>query len=241
MSLNIVYDAVCDVGLVRHNNEDMIYVAGKIVRDDKAAGACTTESSPVAFAVADGMGGYEGGEVASEIAIRSFSAFMKTFVPDDDKDLSSIKNWAKDTNRIIIESASLNPPLNEMGSTFVALIFTPSRCYLVNIGDSRCYRVRGGILKQLTTDHSERERTGNADIPSNLIYNFLGNNPDDFISDVTVLTCLPDDVYILCSDGLSDLVQNDEIEQEYTHIDALVKAAKDAGGRDNISVISLTV
>lgn len=235
------FRAVCDMGCVRTNNEDMIYAAGRLLRDTSADGCIAADgSAPVAFAVADGMGGYEGGEVASEIVCRSFAAFMNGFAPADaEAAVSALKGWAKEANRTVLSTASIRPELSEMGTTFIALVLTGAGAYLLNIGDSRCYRLRSGVLKQISTDHSERQRTGDSSVPSNLIYNFMGNRPEDFISDASVLTVIPGDRYLLCSDGLSDLVDDERIESLAHDPDALVEAAKAEGGRDNISVISI--
>lgn len=240
MSRLLEYCAVSDVGCVRKNNEDMACVAGQMLRDGKWSGTVVSESLWVAFAVADGMGGYEGGEIASEIVCRSFVSFMNTMQGDcSGIVVSSLKQWAVETNRLVIDTATLKKELAEMGTTFTGLVFYDNRIWLLNIGDSRCYRLRNGVLKQLSTDHSERERTGDSDVPSNLIYNFMGNHPDDFISDISELTAISGDIYLLCSDGLSDLVGEEEIEALATRPQELVDRAKAAGGRDNITVVSV--
>lgn len=236
MSFVIKYQAVSDVGCMRQNNEDMAYAAGKLVRDSMECGETPIDGCS-AFAVADGMGGYEGGEVASEIVCRSFRIFVKN--NDGKIGIQQLKKWAVEANNLVLETARLRQELAEMGSTFVALLFNEAKLWMVNVGDSRCYRVRNGVLKQLSTDHSESERTGNADVPSNLIYNFMGNAPELFFSDVTELTPLPGDIYLLCSDGLSDMVEADEIEALASDPVNLTGKAKQAGGRDNITVISI--
>lgn len=237
MSFVLIYQAISDVGCLRQNNEDMAFAAGKLVRDSMECGEVSSKDAYTAFAVADGMGGYEGGEVASEIVCRSFRLFVKNH--EGELGIPQLKKWAVEANNLVLETASLRQELAEMGSTFVALLFDGAKLWMVNIGDSRCYRVRNGVLKQLSTDHSERERTGNADVPSNLIYNFMGNAPDLFFSDVTELTPIPGDTYLLCSDGLSDLVEADEIEALASEPSKLTDMAKQAGGRDNITVISI--
>lgn len=237
MTNELKYIAVSDIGCVRANNEDMACADGYVVRDDKRAGTCVLDRAR-GFAVADGMGGYEGGEIASEIVSRAFISFLKDFAPTtDEKALAGVKTWAVETNSLVLETASLRPELAEMGTTFVGLIFTGSYHILINVGDSRCYRMRRGILKQMTVDHSERERTGNPDIPSNLIYNYMGNAECDFISDVTLLKVIAGDIYLLCSDGLSDLVDSDTIEQLMPDAESLIAAARQAGGRDNITAV----
>ena len=231
------YNCICDIGCVRKNNEDIAYAAGKLVRD----GACSGETDmPVAFAVADGMGGYEGGEIASEIVTRSFAAFMKSFQSRDEyADITTLKRWAENANRLVLDTADIRPELSEMGTTFVGLIFLADKIWLINVGDSRCYRFRNGVLRQMSVDHSERERTGDPDTPSNLIYNFMGNLPKEFFFDVNRLEPLPGDIYMLCSDGLSDLVDEDAIESNIANSQALVALAKETGGRDNITIITI--
>lgn len=230
--------AISDVGCQRQNNEDMAYACPLFIRDDSAQG----ESSY--FAVADGMGGYEGGEVASEITLRSFDKFV-CGLPEDlslDELIGKVKAWAVDANRSLIEVAASTPKLAEMGTTLTAMLFYGEHILALNVGDSRLYRFRNGILKQLSVDHSERERTGNPDTPSNLIYNFFGNNVD-FFSDVTVLDgqVFPGDQFLLCSDGLSDMLDDETIENLLPDAPALVEAAKAAGGRDNITIILITI
>lgn len=241
--ISLKYSALSDVGCVRSDNEDMAYVAGRLIRDSGCSGDLKYESTDtIAFAVADGMGGCEGGEVASEIVCRSFASFVKTGLPGKDTDaITALKEWAIAANRLILDTAGLRPDLAEMATTFTGLLFAHGHLWLINIGDSRCYRIRGGILKQLSVDHSERERTKNSAVPSNLIYNYMGNTPSGFTSDVSELYCLEGDSYLLCSDGLSDLVPDDIIESNADDIQTLVGLAKAAGGRDNITVIIINL
>ena len=240
----ISYFAKSDVGCVRKNNEDMAYVAGKLIRDGETKGEIylSEENPVVAFAVADGMGGYEGGEVASEIVCRSFSSFIKKGLPkEDNQTIEAIKQWGITANNLVLETGKLRPELSEMGTTFTGMIIEKSSLFIINIGDSRCYRLRNGILKQLSTDHSERERTGNPETPSNLIYNFLGNYPEDFFSDISIYEPMAGDSYLFCSDGLSDLVSDEMIEERFFEPDKLIMLAKAAGGRDNITLITIQI
>ena len=238
----ISFFAVSDVGCVRKNNEDMAYVAGKLIRDGETNGEIDfSEENPIfAFAIADGMGGYEGGEVASEIVCRSFNSFIKKGLPNDDSEtIEAIKQWSVNANNLVVETGKLRPEFCEMGTTFVGMIIDKSSLWIINIGDSRCYRWRNGVLKQLSIDHSERERTGNPEIPNNLIYNFLGNDPQDFFSDISIYEPIAGDCYLFCSDGLSDLVGDEKIEEKFFEPDKLILLAKEAGGRDNITVVTV--
>ncbi|MDE6556678.1 MAG: protein phosphatase 2C domain-containing protein [Duncaniella sp.] len=240
MTRRIRYEVVCDTGRVRANNEDMAYAAGRFIRDGIIEGETETECT--AFAVADGMGGHEGGGIASEIVCRSFASFIKTInLRDEASVIQEIKTWAKDANRLVTSTATLRSGISEMGTTFISLIFTCGKAFLLNVGDSRCYRLRSGILKRLSTDHSERARTGNPELPSNLIYNFMGKRPDEFFSDLSVLTPLPGDRYILCSDGLTDMLSDEEIEVSGGDVKLLLDKAMRAGGQDNITVIAIDV
>lgn len=236
------YTVISDVGCVRENNEDMAYVAGRMVRDGQMQGEFTLSSRILGFAVADGMGGYEGGEVASDIVCRAFDTFVnKIEYQSDIKLIEDVKTWAEETNELVIDSSALRPELAEMGTTFVGLVFAGEKLLLINVGDSRCYRIRGGILKQLSVDHSERERTGDLSVPGNLIYNFMGISPEYFVSDVTEYHPLFGDIYLLCSDGLSDMISEEVIEENIDSVARLVELAKKAGGRDNITVIQLEI
>lgn len=238
--MKAAYEVICDIGCVRANNEDMAYAAGRIIRDNSASGDLDLSSEKVAFSVADGMGGYEGGEIASEIVTRSFAAFMKDLQNYKPLDISlKLKVWAIETNRMVLSTASLRPELSEMGTTFTGLIFSAGKFWLINIGDSRCYRLRDGELTQVSVDHSERQRTGDPAVPSNIIYNFMGNETKEFFSNISSFEPLEGDEYLLCSDGLSDLVDDAAILENFDSADSLVDLAKRAGGRDNITVLIL--
>lgn len=244
----VVFEVVSDVGCVRRNNEDMALAGGRFVRDAAWAGELDWEAEgPAAFAVADGMGGYDGGEVASEIALRSLAEYVKT-VPaglGTSELVLSLKDWAVRTNRILLGAAAANARLAEMGTTLVALLGYEGKVATLHVGDSRIYRYRDGILKQLTTDHSERELTGDVAVPAHLIYNFLGNG-GAFFADVAVWDgqVFPGDRFLLCSDGLSDLLSDEEIARELQSAAApaaaLVQRAREAGGRDNVTVLLLS-
>lgn len=137
------------------------------------------------------------------------------------------------------------PQYEGMGTTFIGMFSYEGRVYMMNIGDSRLYRYRSGILKQLSADHSMRELTGDESAPSNMIYNSLGAGTSAF-ADFIELTgqLLDEDLFLLCSDGLSDMFTDDQIEEllQYTPTAVhLIEAAKAAGGRDNISVVLLQV
>ena len=132
-----------------------------------------------------------------------------------------------------------------MGTTFCGLLFYENLIFALNIGDSRLYRFRDEILRQLSTDHSMRALTGDPTLPSNQIYNSLGAGDVAFI-DIENLTgrIHDDDLFLICSDGLCDMIPDEEIEQVLLNEPSagkLVEAAKRAGGKDNVSVILLKI
>lgn len=239
--MRITYDAVSNMGLRRTNNEDMALVMGQAVRDGADTFSFQQTTPPATFAavVCDGLGGYEGGEVASEMACDALRDFLDTLPRGLDAQtlIGQIKSWADQTNRAILHAAAGN----QMGCTLTGLLLYEDLALLLNAGDSRTYRLRYDTLKQLTTDHSERLRTGDMSIPSSVIYNCLGLN-GAFI-DITPTRVIAGDRFVICSDGLSDLVDDDTILNTLNDHDAaaqpLVDAALAAGGTDNVTVVTL--
>ncbi|MEA4919169.1 PP2C family protein-serine/threonine phosphatase [Proteiniphilum sp.] len=237
-----------DIGCVRANNEDMILFAGEYFRDNSAKQIVElSDSVRFAAVVADGMGGHKGGEIASEIALRLFDDFILDLADGlDESGINlSLKEWTEKTHNIILHRSYELPEQEGMGTTFCGLLFYGEMVFALNIGDSRLYRFRGGILKQLTTDHSIRQLTGDLSQGSNQIYNSLGAGESAFI-DIKNISgqLLDDDLYLICSDGLSDMVADEEIEQILTENPStrtLIAAAKNAGGKDNVSVILLKI
>lgn len=241
-------DLNCNIGCVRQNNEDMILLGGELFRDKTQTLDFDIDvNTRFAAIVADGMGGYEGGEIASEDVAQFFCDFTLNL----DSGLSTeemtekIENWAKTAHRNILEKSRQFPEYEGMGTTFCGILFYENLVFALNIGDSRLYRFRDGILRQISTDHSMRERTGDYSLPSNLIYNSVGGGESVFI-DVVELTgqIYSDDLFLICSDGLSDMIPDDEIEQvllDEPAAEKLVEAAKNAGGKDNVSVILLKI
>lgn len=237
-----------DVGCVRTNNEDMVLLNGGLYRDEtyEENFEFTPQARFTAF-IADGMGGCEGGEFASELATQAFDRFITDLsagLPHE-RLSEEIKNWVDETHALITNKGIELPQYEGMGTTFVGIFSYEGSIYMINIGDSRLYRYRGGILKQLSSDHSMRELTGDANVPSNMIYNSLGAGKSAF-ADLTELTgqLLDEDLFLICSDGLSDMLTDEQIEDELleepTAIN-LIEAAKTAGGRDNVSVVLLQV
>jgi len=235
--MRIEASAVSDVGYVRSKNEDIVLLGDRLIRDGSCEGAfLPDEDRPVLFAVADGMGGMERGEEASEIALERLRAVMTTLPRDLDRG-----ELEKTFHAYAQETHGAMPPGS--GTTLVALLFYRGKAFRFHAGDSRLYRFRGGSLARLTRDHSLREYGNMPSAPSNIIVNAIGGSDRVFLEFAEVEgEALPGDVFLLSSDGLHDLVPRNEIEaiireKRSGAAAALVDAAKDRGGADNVSVV----
>jgi protein phosphatase len=233
-----------DVGNVRQYNEDSIAV-------DLARGI---------LALADGMGGHRAGEVASrmatELLLTRLTAATDTFRANgrEHGPLLALSQSINQANKSIYEAGRVDPRYRGMGTTMAAAMFHDNRVVLGHVGDSRIYRVRHGRLELLTRDDSllrdqvelgviaasEARQSHNR----SLVTRALGI--DERVSPhLADEAALPDDIYLLCSDGLNDCVEDADIELIVTALGAnlplaathLVQAAKDNGGYDNVSVI----
>ena len=235
--------ALTDQGLVRKNNEDMVAF-------DRQTGLCL---------LADGMGGYKAGEVASAMAVASLTQELNAWLLRTDlqapvRDIRRrMKTGVQNANLAIFEAACSNPDQEGMGTTLVAGVFMPGRLVLGHVGDSRCYRLRGRVLVQLTKDHSMLQGQVDAGLITpaqawvsphrNLITRALGVESSVRV-DIDDHPVEPGDLYLMCSDGLSDMVETQAIAAILNasgalpkKAQALVQAANDGGGRDNISVL----
>jgi protein phosphatase len=246
--MNIYVDAICDIGLVRENNEDLIAIHGQLIRDDKIKTELEVPLNQlVCFAVADGMGGHNGGEVASEMVLKDLTQTLETLqINGNFVDLKEkINHWVHKIHDSVVNLGNNNLNLINMGTTLICLMIYNERIYYINIGDSRLYRLRKKMLKKISKDHSMREFGGIPNAPSNLLLNSIGGGESVFcdFEDLTDYV-FNNDVFILCSDGLSDLVNNDEIEEILNKGGKsleLVDEAKKKGGKDNISVVYISV
>lgn len=229
-----------DQGRVRKRNEDSL-----LVMPERSL-----------FAVADGMGGHRGGAIASSLAIDALQdAFDREAfegrvqangnVPRRARELAAAVHM---TNECVRSMAFADRELSDMGTTLVAARFSPNkqRLYVGHVGDSRCYRLRQGKLRQLTTDHTMAS-LGVKGPSANHLYQAIGVSPGLAI-DLIVDKPQDDDIYMLCSDGLSKMVSDDELrdvllEQEdlETALYTLIEAANDRGGKDNVTVIIVKV
>ena len=170
--------AACEIGCVRSNNEDMVLVGNKFIRNENYE--TTIPLDPISkkryvFAIADGMGGHQAGEVASTDVLIDFDFFIydlpeRLSVSDFDE---VVIEWLQSINRKIHLKGVSHPSLSDMGTTLVALVVYENRFFRLNCGDSRLYQLRNGRLTQLTTDHSLNTMMGESK-HSNIITNCIG-------------------------------------------------------------------
>jgi protein phosphatase len=230
--LRIVEEAArTDTGRQRHANEDSYYAR-----------------SPV-YAVADGMGGAQAGEVASRIAADVFDADLGDGNPEE-----VLVRLAREANRRIFELSRTDSTRSGMGTTLTGALISSDEVSIVHVGDSRAYLYRDGELRQLTRDHSlveELRRQGKLTTEEaeehpqrSIITRALGPERDVEL-DVHTHQARSGDVFLLCSDGLTSMLREDQVrkileesESLKAAVDRLVEEANRAGGRDNITVVS---
>ncbi len=244
----IIAAGISDVGHVRSENEDSIWL----------------DNSGLVLLVADGMGGHERGAEASQTAIKNFKELLTPeTIKNEVAEITAAAGVPPEIGglytiiyRAIVKTASFLSDRNEelkldlfMGTTIVGLVLVADTHVLwFHIGDSRLYRWRDSVLQQLTIDHSalvEWQRKGGIGPapPKNLLTRVMGNNPL-VEADIDYDKRDKDDIFILCSDGLTDMVTDVQIaevlkaQNDITHIaNSLVDMALAAGGKDNISII----
>lgn len=249
MKLKKIYvSASSNIGLLRHNNEDMILVRNKYIRNETYKAEIDMETCDrFVVAVADGMGGYNAGEVASQEVLTS----LHFFIGDLPMKLTSqhfmetLIEWLNSINATINTKGQLHPETCNMGTTLVGIVVYEHKFFWINCGDSRLYRLRCGKLTQVTTDHSLSNLLGETK-HSNVVTNCIGAGCNSSFLDILDFTSdiQHGDTYMLCSDGMSDMVDDTSIEQLLgidCNADQLIHAALDAGGYDNISVCIMKI
>jgi len=253
LSQSLQSASLTDPGRVRDHNEDCI------------------ESRPEIglYVLADGMGGYNAGEVASGMATSLIAdGLQEAWSPrdvtrmgrDDAKALSEklIREQVARANNAIFTTSQNNPECAGMGTTLVVSLFFDNFLTVAHIGDSRLYRLRGEAMEQVTRDHSLLQEQLDSGLITpeeaklsqnkNLVTRALGIDPT-VDPEVHVHETRPDDIYLLCSDGLSDMVEDEEIrltlitlrQNPSLTVQQLIQAANDNGGRDNISAMLIRV
>ncbi len=217
-------------GLVRANNQDSLLIAHNT------------------YGVADGMGGHKGGEIASRVAVQVMKAALSGKTPNE----QALRTGFEAANRRVYDTQKRDPSLSGMGTTMTLLWENESEVLVGHVGDSRAYLLRNGELTQRTEDHSVvAELVRNHIITPeaalshpyrNVITRALGPDP---VVQVDVLTVekKQDDVWLICSDGLYNMVDNASIHETLTRLDCETAAAKllelaiEHGGSDNISLV----
>jgi len=245
--MEMVIEATSVVGRVRENNEDMILAGHETLRNDTLRKSASVEGKErYIIALADGMGGHNGGEVASEMMLRDLDTFFYDIPDDLDEDglIDRFFTWMASVNRSINGKGSEHFNLKGMGTTLVAFLAYNEKCYWVNCGDSRLYRIRRGKMEQMTRDHSLDMLTGLRS-DSNVLLNCIGGCcPDSYVDLVNIPDVEIDDIYLLCSDGLTDMMLDSEIVDLINKggtADDLARAANELGGYDNISACLVTI
>jgi len=236
MSIQLSVSAVCDIGCKKPNNEDMILLQDEIFRDGARQKELYT-SDRVVIAVADGIGGLDKGEEASELVLTRLRDLLSK-IPNDlnNDELREVFNvYATETHNSIPHG----------GSTLAGLFVYHGKLFRYHAGDSRIYLMRRGKLIRLTVDHSLRESGGQPDAPSNIITNALGGGNKAFIDFAEIeFPFLHNDIYLLSSDGMHDLVGQKEITSALKFpmsAKKLTAMARKKGGRDNISVVTIKI
>ncbi len=257
--MRLICAGLSDVGVARDHNEDNFWLS--------------EDGEPLCI-VADGMGGHRSGEVASQLAVETIVQFYRDTMlgESDDLDFKSPfgglfrrkkKNELSEeqrlvqgllhANRTIFDASSSNEQFKGMGTTCVSAYFVEDGVYVAHIGDSRCYRYRRGKLELITEDHSlanEYVRMGilqPEDLEhfpyKNVVTRACGLAPEVEV-DINFFEIEDGDIYLLCSDGLTDCASNEKIRQILAATpdlddacERLVEAANNGGGTDNITVI----
>jgi protein phosphatase len=241
--------SLTDTGKVREHNEDAI----------------AAEMDLGLMVLADGMGGYNAGEIASGIAVKTVIGMIRDSVERETRGLIDtetgltrqsivLRDAIMRANKIIHQTAQSQPQCEGMGTTIVSCLFFDNRVSIAHVGDSRLYRLRNDQLERLTMDHSllqelvdrgfyspeEAERSTNR----NYVTRALGVEPTVAV-EVREDTVQKGDVYVLCSDGLSDMVEDEDIHLTISTFNAnlatageqLIRLSNDNGGRDNVSIV----
>jgi PPM family protein phosphatase len=240
-------NARSDLGCGPANNEDLILMGAETVRNRAASASYTLDDARgrLLLALADGMGGAAAGEQASEIALDRARSLMVE-LPDDltPEELEFVMTtWARETHEVLVRASQADPALTGMGTTVVALLLYDGSGYRFHAGDSRLYRCRGGELTRMTSDHSLREVSQDANVPANILVNSLGGGVASRLEFHALEGGLErHDRFLLSSDGLHDAVSEAAIlaalsADRETAAGTLVQLARGLNSPDNISVL----
>ena len=238
--------AKTDIGKAREINQDYYYISPYPEQDLKL------------YILADGMGGYKGGDVASSLATNAAKEYIQNHFEDIDKQKESILNLITNAmayaNQTVYEESKKSEELEGMGTTLEICLIYNNKAYMGHIGDSRIYRMRNGILRRLTKDHSYVQKLiedgkitreeAKTHPKKNMLTKALGCTP--FVEpDIRARNIEPNDIYIMCTDGLTNMVTEKQISDIIKRdinkaADELIKEANRFGGYDNITVIIIS-
>jgi protein phosphatase len=258
-----------DPGRVRASNQDHFLIAELArtmwVRQTSLRQPDTQHGSHHAhvFVVADGMGGHQAGDVASALAVVVLENFLLDVLHrfsnlrefEEESVAQEFQTALQEVRANILQEAEGNPALVGMGTTLTMAFSSDWKLYVVHVGDSRCYLFRSGKIQQLTTDHTvvgELIRRGVLRPEQaahhqfrHVVTNAVGGNSPRFLIEIRKFDLLPQDVLLLCSDGLTDMLSDDRIAavlQAETDLqkacERLLAEANDRGGHDNITAIA---
>ncbi|WP_036958735.1 PP2C family protein-serine/threonine phosphatase [Promicromonospora kroppenstedtii] len=235
MTVTLRYAARSDVGLVRSNNQDSAY------------------AGPNLLVVADGMGGHAGGDVASALTIAALVGLDR---PDhsSEQSMSELERTIDRARQDLVDATTADPDLAGMGTTVTALLKSGNTLAMAHLGDSRAYLLRDGALAQVTVDHTFVQHlvdTGRitpdeaeSHPQRNVVMRVLGDFDLDLTPDLSIREAVPGDRWMLCSDGLSGFVPDEEVAEvlntvpePYDAVERLVSMAMRAGSTDNITVV----
>jgi len=239
--MKVEIDALCHKGLVRDNNEDALSIGGLILRDKVAnVTVDTPEEGFFYLLVADGMGGHEDGEEASEFTLNELKEKFNDHKIGADSFEDDIRKIVNTTSIKLNLMAAEKGQQLPMGCTLTGVVWHFGHLWLINAGDSRTYRFRNGMLRQLTTDETERGITGDPNAEKFLLNCIGGGQNGRLAIDDLDDKVLQEDTLLICSDGLTDMVTDEQLEEALTE-DAtaadLYRLACEGGGVDNVSVI----
>ena len=234
--------AKSDVGKVREMNQDFYYIS-------------KPEDKLQLFIVADGMGGYKGGEIASKLAVETSRKYITNnfdlIEHDRESILKLIKNAIEYANLVIYEKSKEIPELENMGTTLDICLVILNKVYIGHVGDSRVYRKRRDFFRKLTTDHSYVQKlVSDGTITKEEAYNHPKKNMlikalgcSSYVEpDVMVKGFIKDDILLMCSDGLTNMLKDEKIVEIINQnpekaCNVLVEKANEQGGYDNITAI----
>ncbi len=236
--------AKTDIGKAREMNQDYYYVS-------------SPESNVQLYILADGMGGYNGGDVASKLAVETVKNYIENnfnkIEPQKEQILQLVKSAAEYANTAVYEKSKTSEDLQGMGTTLDICLIYNNKVYIGHVGDSRIYLIRKDIIRKLTKDHSYVQKLledgkitreeANHHPKKNMLIKALGCT--EYVEpDIRARNIEKQDILLMCSDGLTNMVEESVIyklvkENPQTAPEKLVDLANEAGGYDNITVITI--